>query len=283
MRTQSVDTSPEAERVLIELIRKAPIAKRFELVRSLTTFAIRLNKQNISEHHPNATKQQVAEMFVLDHYDRVLADGLHSALQEKHIHLSNTPNIIDAITPITTLFEQMNVPYCLTGTLANSIYGMQRAAFDIDFIADLHPRSVLLFLQGLAEGYYFDQEIAKEAVQQKASFNGLHLESMLRVNMHMHMPPFDSFVAEVYQRARCYSLTKDSRTFRITSPEDIVLIQLIEYQAGGEVADDCWNEILGVLKIQKETIALAYMKQWATALGADTLLKRAFEDAGMNE
>lgn len=254
MRTQSVDTSPEAERVLIELIRKAPITKRFELVRSLTTFAIRLNKQNIREQFPNATTQQVAEMFVLDHYDHALANGLHSVLQAKSVHLSDTPSIINAITPITILFEQMNIAYCLIGTLANSMYGMQRAAFDIDFTANLHPKSVSPFLQKLADTYYFDQEIAEKAIQQKASFSGLHLESMLRVNIHTL--PFDTFVAEMYQRANCYALTKDSKALRIASLEDIVLIQLVEYKAKGAVADDCWNEILGISKCRREQLHL---------------------------
>jgi len=40
MRTQSSDTSPEAEQMLISLIRKAPITKRFELVNSLTSLYI---------------------------------------------------------------------------------------------------------------------------------------------------------------------------------------------------------------------------------------------------
>jgi hypothetical protein len=36
MKTQSVDTHPEAERIMIKLIRRAPLSKRFRLVQSLT-------------------------------------------------------------------------------------------------------------------------------------------------------------------------------------------------------------------------------------------------------
>ncbi|GHO76947.1 hypothetical protein KSD_47180 [Ktedonobacter sp. SOSP1-85] len=36
MSTQSVDTHPDAERVFIDLIRKAPVERRFRLVQSLT-------------------------------------------------------------------------------------------------------------------------------------------------------------------------------------------------------------------------------------------------------
>ncbi len=279
MRTQSVDTSPEAERVLIELIRKAPIAKRFELVRSLTAFAIKLNKQNIREQYSKATEQQVAERFVLDHYNSVLANGLHSALQKMPVHLSDTPNIINAITPISTLFRRMNIAYCLTGTIASSIYGMQRAAFDIDFIAGIGPKAIAFLLENLSSTYYFDKATIKEANICKTSFEGLHIESVLRVNIHSFHT--GTFAEEMYRRVQTHILTKDDKAFCIASPEDIVLTQLLEYEAGGEVADDRWNELLGVLKVQKETIDSSYLEQWAVTLGIGNLLRRAFEDAGI--
>ena len=38
MRTQSMDTGPEAERVQIELLRKASVTKRFVLIESWSQF-----------------------------------------------------------------------------------------------------------------------------------------------------------------------------------------------------------------------------------------------------
>lgn len=274
MRTQSVDTSPEVERVLIGLIREAPLSKRFELVRSLTAFTVRLNKQNIRELYPSATAQQVAEQFVLDHYGSALANGLRLAAQKTNICFSDAPSIIDVITSITTFFEQLCVPYCLVGTLGASLYGMQRATFSIDFIANIPSEQVARLLNEAAPLYYFEEDI----VGASATFVGLHLPSLLKVNIHTCQ--LDTFTTRVYRRAKTYSLVQEGKAFSIASPEDILLTQLMEYQKSGEVADDQWNEILGVLKVQDECLALDYLKQWSTIFTVDGLLYKAFEDAG---
>jgi hypothetical protein len=52
MRTQSMDTSPEVERVQIELLRKASVAKRFAIMDAWSEFLIEANRQQIRKQHP---------------------------------------------------------------------------------------------------------------------------------------------------------------------------------------------------------------------------------------
>ncbi len=63
MRTQSRDTSPEVERVLIELIRKAPISKRFGLVRSMTATLTKMSVRTYREQHPQATLSEIVQIL----------------------------------------------------------------------------------------------------------------------------------------------------------------------------------------------------------------------------
>ncbi len=49
MRTQSEDTSPEMERVQIELIRKASTSKRFAIMQAWSQLLIEANKQTHSQ------------------------------------------------------------------------------------------------------------------------------------------------------------------------------------------------------------------------------------------
>jgi hypothetical protein len=44
MRTQSIDTHPDAERVQIERLRQMTVAQRADLMWSLSTMAIRLSR-----------------------------------------------------------------------------------------------------------------------------------------------------------------------------------------------------------------------------------------------
>ena len=83
MRTQSMDTSPEAERVQIELIRKAPLTKRIALMEAWSQFLIEANKQSIRQAHPNASEEEVRLIFVEMHYGKKLADGVREALARR--------------------------------------------------------------------------------------------------------------------------------------------------------------------------------------------------------
>jgi hypothetical protein len=76
MRTQSKDTSPEAERVQIELIRKASLSKRFTIMEAWSQFLIEANKQNIRRNHPDLSEQEIGLIFVANSYGQALADRL---------------------------------------------------------------------------------------------------------------------------------------------------------------------------------------------------------------
>ncbi len=83
MRTQSMDTSPEAERVQIELIRKAPITKRFTIMQSWSQFIIEANRQAIRKANPKASEKEIALIFVARNYGQALADGLRADLARR--------------------------------------------------------------------------------------------------------------------------------------------------------------------------------------------------------
>ena len=67
------------------------------------------------------------------------------------------------------------------------------------------------------------------------------------------------------------------------SPEDTVLAKLEWYRKGGEVSDRQWRDLLGVLKVQGETLDRAYLDHWAGELDVSDLLHRALEEAGLTD
>lgn len=83
MRTRSEATSPEMERVQIELIRKAPISKRIVIMQAWSQFLIEANKQRIRKEHPNANEEEVALIFVARHYGQESADRLRIYLARR--------------------------------------------------------------------------------------------------------------------------------------------------------------------------------------------------------
>mgnify|MGYP007135469961 CR=1 FL=1 len=83
MKTQSMDTSPEAERVQIDLIRKAPISKRFALMQAWSQFIIEANRKAIRQANPNASEEEIALLFVKQNYGQAVADGLRAYLARR--------------------------------------------------------------------------------------------------------------------------------------------------------------------------------------------------------
>ena len=58
-----------------------------------------------------------------------------------------------------------------------------------------------------------------------------------------------------------------------------MLTKLEWYRKGGEVSDRQWRDVLGVLKVQRGKLDVAYLRQWATALGVSDLLENALQQA----
>ena len=51
----------------------------------------------------------------------------------------------------------------------------------------------------------------------------------------------------------------------------------------GATADDQWNDLLGVLKVQAATLDLTYLRHVAPTLNVSGLLEQALIDAGIRE
>ncbi|MFA4922741.1 MAG: hypothetical protein WC557_00935 [Ignavibacteriaceae bacterium] len=71
--TQSKDTNPEVEKILISLLRKISFAKKFDQMQSFSSTIIKLSKRAIARANPNLTKQEKDILFVKYHYSDELA------------------------------------------------------------------------------------------------------------------------------------------------------------------------------------------------------------------
>jgi hypothetical protein len=132
MRTQSVDTHPDAERIMIELIRSAPVSKRFRLMQSLTQSAFWTTMHAWQERHCEAGEQEAAVHVLSYSYGPLIAQRVQAALEmHKGWHLQPI-DLLAVMLPARRAFEELNVPYYLGGSIASSLHGMQQLAQDID-------------------------------------------------------------------------------------------------------------------------------------------------------
>ena len=81
--SQSPDTTLEAEKVQIELIRKASISRRMSIVRSLSQTVIYLSKRAIKRANPLLSEQELDIVFVANHYGEELAERLRLYMERR--------------------------------------------------------------------------------------------------------------------------------------------------------------------------------------------------------
>jgi hypothetical protein len=76
------DTSPEAEKVQIELLRRATTSQRLGLALSLTSWAIEASKRAIARANPSFSAREVNLKFIEVHYGRELAENVRQYMDE---------------------------------------------------------------------------------------------------------------------------------------------------------------------------------------------------------
>ncbi len=81
MRTQSPDTSPEAERVLIELLRRTPPWRRLQLADQMSRTARELSMAGLRMRFPGAGEAELRRRFADIHLGPELAARVYGALK----------------------------------------------------------------------------------------------------------------------------------------------------------------------------------------------------------
>jgi hypothetical protein len=94
----------------------------------------------------------------------------------------------------------------------------------------------------------------------------------------------DALSREEMTRRQMLTVEAEGEVFSLgfCTPEDTILQKLDWYRAGGEVSERQWQDLLGVLRIQRDTLDHTYLDRWAEELGLSALLNRARQESNEN-
>ncbi len=192
------------------------------------------------------------------------------------------PDILTAIQPVVEVFEQLDVSYYIGGSVASSAYGIARATLDVDMISNLTEQQIPELLKILGPSYYIDEAMVRDAISQRSAFNIIHLETMLKVDIFIVKE--GPFHKKALDRRRKDTLDEEAPSvqFYLASPEDLILNKLDWYRLGGNISEQQWRDIQGVMKVQNKLLDMKYLLYWGAELELLDLLEQALHDADLN-
>lgn len=187
--------------------------------------------------------------------------------------------LAEALTPFVELLEARGIDYEIGGSLASATHGVARTTLDADVVAALTPADASPLVAMLADRYYVDLARVQDAIARRRSFNLIHLQTMLKIDVFVRRER--AFDVSRAGRAALDSLspTPGTRSFRISSAEDIILAKLEWFRVGGGVSERQWGDVLGVLRVGGPRLDRAYPSRWAAELGVADLLEQALGQA----
>jgi hypothetical protein len=187
--------------------------------------------------------------------------------------------VVDALEPVVDALEALGVRYRVGGSVASSALGVPRSTLDVDIACELDLGQVAQFVASLSDRYYIDGDMISDAIRRRASFNLVHLATMLKVDVFIRKGR--AFDAQSFERVtrKPLDVAAGARSFDLTTAEDIILHKLEWYRLGDEISERQWLDVVGVLKVQARAIDLAYLRHWASALEVLDLLERALHEA----
>lgn len=186
--------------------------------------------------------------------------------------------LVDTISVALDLgrhFDALGVVWLVGGSLASSLLGEPRATADVDLVADLRMQHVAPLCARLAEAYYVDEDVARWAVQTRRTFNVIHFESTMKVDIYCST----SDALSRGQLERRLHIPVGEARLPVYSPEDIILRKLMWFEQGQRVSDRQWRDMIGVLKVNKGKLDRLYLDEQARDLGLTELLAKLLEAA----
>jgi hypothetical protein len=262
------DTLPEAKRVLNEVYRQMPMARKWQLMGETFHTGKILHAAGFKRDHPDASIHELHSAWLTV----ILKQSWRGPIENPT--MNSTDENLRVLLEVIGAFTRLNIPYALGGSWASSLLGEPRFTQDADLTVAPFLGKEKALCDCFGADYYLSAEAMQGALENRTSFNIINLPVGFKVNVFIQKDrPFDrSFL----DRSRPLELPNlPQQTVNVVSAEDIILLKLEWFRMGGETSDGQWRDVLGVLQAQAGKLDEGYLDHWAEELKVSELLAEA--------
>lgn len=163
----------------------------------------------------------------------------------------------------------------LTGSLASSLFGQPRSTHDIDLVVDIAPEKISALVGAFQPpDVYLSPGSVQDALRNRTMFNLLDIPSGDKVDFWILTT--DTFDQSRFARRRLHSL--GAIQVSISSPEDTILAKLRWSELSGG-SEKQFKDALHVFEVQRASLDMPYLNDWAARLGVEPLWRRLQDEA----
>lgn len=171
---------------------------------------------------------------------------------------------------VAKIFEQLKIPYLVTGGMAVLVWGRPRFTADIDIVIEIKPSDVkglVNALRSLGQAGYIDEDVADEMARKGGEFN--FIDGITGIKVDFWVSNNEAFDLARFKRRYAKEILGQKIYF--TSPEDLILSKLKWFKESK--SNRHLEDAESVLKISGKDLNISYLKMWTKKLD----LKSEFE------
>ena len=170
--------------------------------------------------------------------------------------------MIEFLKVLVNYFDQNQITYMLSGSVAMSLYTLPRFTRDFDFVVHLKPGEVKHLAEHFKDGYYCDEDAVRDAILNKTMFNIIDHKSGYKADfIILKNEPYR--ITEFERRSLIDFL--DMKIY-VVSPEDLLLSKIIWAQESQSSLQFDDIRLLSSL----DTLDRQYIDRWIEMLNLNT-------------
>jgi hypothetical protein len=258
---------------MFDIYRAMPIERKMRILRDSYRTTRMLHAAGCQARQPQATREEIYRDWIR----RTWGEPPSTSIGVPPMDLQTLDNL-PILEQVLKVFRKLAIPLAVGGSWASTVYGEPRNSQDADITVAPFAGKEDEVAKALGTDFYCSVDAMRIANRDRFSFNLLHMPSGFKVDVFVQKDrPYDQMLLA---RSRPREIPGSNGVkLEMVSAEDIILLKLEWYRLGGEISDQQWRDIRGVLKTQSSNLDDAYLDKWATDLGVVDLLTKARQDA----
>lgn len=278
-KTQSIDTTVDAEIYLFGLWRKMDLTQKEKLFRRTFKKASLFTFTCIQSLYPDASPEEIRDHYIRKRLGENILELFNSTKYKNKLVIEDP---IYLARKISILLESLDIFYYIGGSVASSLQGETRFTEDLDLVINIQLSQAQSIFNAFSKDFYVSEIAIDDALRGRtSSFNVIDLETTEKADMFVMRN--DAFANSKMERRQLYipADRSTSEAIYLCSPEDTVLQKLVWYKMTKNESQRQWRDVLGVLKLQGDRLDFAYLQKWAVELSLSDLLETACTESGI--